>query len=62
MSMCILQEILTHWLNKSVDGFYIRNSAYLFTDYDLRDEPKVPSAVGYVCFTVFDLEVNNNIQ
>lgn len=60
--MCILQEILTHWLNKSVDGFYIRNSAYLFTDYDLRDEPKVPSAVGDVCYTVFDLEVNNNIQ
>lgn len=41
-----LNEILTHWLNKSVDGFYIRNSAYLFTDYDLRDESKVPSAVG----------------
>lgn len=40
-----LNEVLTHWLNKSVDGFYIRNSAYLFTDYDLRDEPKVPSAV-----------------
>lgn len=40
-----LNEILTHWLNKSVDGFYIRNSAYLFTDYDLRDEPKVASAV-----------------
>lgn len=41
-----LNEVLTHWLNKSVDGFYIRNSAYLFTDYDLRDEPKVQNAVG----------------
>lgn len=42
------QEILVYWLNKSVDGFYIRNSAYMFEDYDLRDEPKLQYADGDV--------------
>ncbi|XP_048728393.2 alpha-glucosidase-like isoform X2 [Ostrea edulis] len=41
-----LNEILVYWLNKSVDGFYIRNSAYMFEDYDLRDEPKLQYADG----------------
>nr|XP_022331218.1 neutral and basic amino acid transport protein rBAT-like isoform X4 [Crassostrea virginica] len=41
-----LNDILVFWLNKSVDGFYIRNSAYLFEDYDLRDEPKLQNAAG----------------
>ncbi|XP_061173906.1 alpha-glucosidase-like [Saccostrea echinata] len=41
-----LNEILEYWLNKSVDGFYIRNSAFMFEDYDLRDEPKLSSATG----------------
>lgn len=50
-----------YWLNKLVDGFYIRNSVYFFIDYDLWDELKVLSVVRDVCFIVFDLEVNNNI-
>ncbi|XP_071101382.1 alpha-glucosidase-like isoform X1 [Haliotis cracherodii] len=33
-----LQAILQFWLEKGVDGFYIRDSGYLFEDYDLRDE------------------------
>ncbi|XP_033760798.1 neutral and basic amino acid transport protein rBAT-like [Pecten maximus] len=33
-----LKDILESWLAKGVDGFYVRGSAYLFEDYDLRDE------------------------
>ncbi|XP_033732800.1 maltase 2-like [Pecten maximus] len=33
-----LEEILRFWLSKGVDGFYIRNSGFLFEDYDLRSE------------------------
>ncbi|XP_069120290.1 alpha-glucosidase-like isoform X2 [Argopecten irradians] len=35
-----LEDILRFWLSKGVDGFYIRNSGYMFEDYDLRDEKK----------------------
>ncbi|OWF43493.1 neutral and basic amino acid transport protein rBAT-like [Mizuhopecten yessoensis] len=33
-----LKTVLEFWLRKGVDGFYVRNSAYLFEDYDLRNE------------------------
>ncbi|XP_069120291.1 amino acid transporter heavy chain SLC3A1-like [Argopecten irradians] len=33
-----LKDILEFWLTKGVDGFYVRDSAYLFEDYDLRNE------------------------
>ncbi|XP_067685673.1 alpha-glucosidase-like isoform X2 [Haliotis asinina] len=39
-----LQAILQFWLEKGVDGFYIRGSGYLFEDYDLRDE--MPSSAN----------------
>lgn len=35
-----LEKILRYWLELGVDGFNIRNSAFLFEDYDIRDEPK----------------------
>ncbi|OWF43494.1 neutral and basic amino acid transport protein rBAT-like isoform X2 [Mizuhopecten yessoensis] len=35
-----LEEILKFWLTKGVDGFYIRNSGFMFEDYDLRNEKK----------------------
>ncbi|KAL4228367.1 Alpha-amylase domain [Mactra antiquata] len=34
-----LEGILDFWLDRGVDGFNIRQTAYLFVDYDLRDEP-----------------------
>ncbi|KAK3105977.1 hypothetical protein FSP39_009976, partial [Pinctada imbricata] len=33
-----LEGILKHWLNEGVDGFYVRDSGFLFEDYDMRDE------------------------
>lgn len=36
----LFQRILRFWLELGVDGFNIRNSAFLFEDYDIRDEPK----------------------
>ncbi|KAK7481050.1 hypothetical protein BaRGS_00027686 [Batillaria attramentaria] len=39
-----LQNILQFWLDQGVDGFYIRDSGYLFEDYDLRDEALLPNA------------------
>ncbi|XP_060067990.1 neutral and basic amino acid transport protein rBAT-like [Ylistrum balloti] len=33
-----LKAILEFWLRKGVDGFYVRDSAFLFEDYDLRNE------------------------
>lgn len=38
---CSFQDILTYWLDLGVDGFYVRDSAYMFEDYDLRDETPV---------------------
>lgn len=35
-----LENILRFWLELGADGFFVRNSAYLFEDYDLRDEVK----------------------
>jgi len=32
------QSILTFWLDLGVDGFHVRHSAYLYEDYDLRDD------------------------
>ncbi|XP_076437122.1 alpha-glucosidase-like isoform X2 [Babylonia areolata] len=32
-----LQNVLKYWLDLGVDGFYIRDSGYLFEDYDIRD-------------------------
>ncbi|KAL8564649.1 hypothetical protein ACOMHN_004143 [Nucella lapillus] len=32
------QNILKFWLDLGVDGFYIRDSGFLFEDYDIRDE------------------------
>lgn len=39
-----LKHILQFWLNKGVDGFYIRDSGFLFEDYDLRNESMLPNA------------------
>ncbi|XP_059151239.1 neutral and basic amino acid transport protein rBAT-like [Physella acuta] len=33
-----LENILQFWLELGVDGFYIRDTDYLFEDYDLRDD------------------------
>ncbi|KAK3757983.1 hypothetical protein RRG08_058295 [Elysia crispata] len=33
-----LKAILKFWLDLGVDGFYIRNSNFLFEDYDLRND------------------------
>jgi hypothetical protein len=39
--LCIFQDIVEHWLiTENVDGFYIRNSAYMYEDYDMRNETK----------------------
>ena len=39
--LCIFQDIVAHWLiAENVDGFYIRNSAYMYEDYDMRNETK----------------------
>ena len=36
-----LKDIVEHWLiTENVDGFYIRNSAYMYEDYDMRNETK----------------------
>ncbi|KAL3837297.1 hypothetical protein ACJMK2_022664 [Sinanodonta woodiana] len=33
-----LVKVLKFWLDLGVDGFFVRQSAYLFEDYDLRNE------------------------
>ena len=38
------QAILKFWLEKGVDGFNIRDSSFLYEDFDLRDEPSVNGA------------------
>ena len=38
------QAILQFWLEKGVDGFNIRDSSFLYEDFDLRDEPSVSGA------------------
>lgn len=43
-----LQDILYFWLDHGVDGFNIRNAAYMFVDYDLRDEQPLSGSSG-VC-------------
>ena len=38
------QAILKFWLEKGVDGFNIRDSSFLYEDFDLRDEPSLNGA------------------
>ncbi|CAL1533888.1 unnamed protein product [Lymnaea stagnalis] len=44
-----LEAILHFWLDLGVDGFYIRDSDYLFEDYDLRDDTAVDNATNTDC-------------
>lgn len=41
-----LESILSFWLDRGVDGFNVRDAAYLYEDYDLRDEPIKPGSSG----------------
>lgn len=34
-----LEGVLNFWLDRGVDGFNIRHASYLYTDYDLRNQP-----------------------
>ncbi|KAK3607837.1 hypothetical protein CHS0354_031339 [Potamilus streckersoni] len=51
-----LVNVLKFWLDMGVDGFFVRQSAYLFEDYDLRNEtidPKVGSSSNTGDYNLF---------
>ena len=51
--MYLFQNILKFWLDRGVDGFYIRDSGFLFEDFDIRDEVLLSNQSDPVGTTVF---------
>jgi len=50
-----LESILTFWLDQGVDGFNVRDAAYLYEDFDMRDEPlKAGAPTGSNNYTDYD--------
>lgn len=39
-----LEDILKFWMDHGVDGFNIRDAAFLYEDFDLRDDPTISGA------------------
>ncbi|XP_025080425.1 maltase A2-like [Pomacea canaliculata] len=49
-----LTDVMQFWLDLGVDGFFIRNSGYLFQDYDLRDESLLPNKTDDKAYSSYD--------